>query len=296
MKTHSSRPRHAGFTLVELLVGTVVGALVALGVFAFINTGSLLAARNLSVNLTSNSMRGALDRIEHLIEQSNNTPVLMAASGAAVAGNGPAAGVRFDLFKGGPVLISPAGSNPPATSLSSGATGMSIRYAQASSRDPAGSDIVIFDGGSNVRPRLNWPPTSTSAPSVGMRQYVMNLAAPLASGVTATTALRARLVRDVALVVVTAGANRELRYYTDMATTTNMSDASKYTVLTDQIATETAADATPFSLTTISTRTFVAVSLRVRASNFDRRLLGKQADQFNTFAQVNSVIRPKVNP
>lgn len=291
MKTLPLPHRRAGFTLVELLVGTVIGSLVALGVFAFINTGSLLTARNLSVNLTSNSMRGTLDRLEHLLQQSNSNPALMNAAGAAVAGTGPAAGVRFDLFQGGPVVL-----NPGTTSLANSVSSFTIRYAQASSRAPSAGDIVLIDGtASTLRPRIA-SVTSTSTPSVGMRDAVVSLTSALGTTVSTTTALRARIVRDVGLAVVTAGANRQLRYYTDMASTTNMNDATKFIVITDQVATETTADSTPFSLSTISGRTFVAVSLRVRANTFDRRLLGKQADQFNTFAQVNSFIRPKINP
>lgn len=290
MKARFLNHRHAGFTLVELLVGTVVGAFVALGVFAFINTGSLLTARNLSVNLTSNSMRGALDRVEHLIQQSNSDPVLMNASGAAVAGNGPAAGVRFDLFQGGPVVI-----NPGTTTLASTVTSFTIRYAQASSRAPSAGDVVLIDGFDTLRPRIA-NVTSTSTPSVGMRDAAVTLTSSLGTTVSASTALRAKLVRNVALCVVQTGGNRQLRYYTDMASTTNMNDATKYKVITDQIATETALDGTPFSLTTIASEPFVSLSLRVRANTFDRRLLGRQADQFNTFAQVNSFIRPKINP
>jgi prepilin-type N-terminal cleavage/methylation domain-containing protein len=290
MKKRLHPPRREGFTIVELLVGSAVGAVVALGVFAFINTGSLLAARNLSVNHTSNGMRGALDRVEHLLQQSNSTPVLMNAAGGTVASNLPAAGVRFDLFQGKPVVI-----NPGTTTLASAANGFTIRYAQACSRPPTASDIVAFDSPATLRPRIA-SITSTAAPSVGMRDSVVVLTAALGQSVTGTTALRGTLVRDVALCVVTAGGNRELRYYHDMRSTTNMNDPAKFHLITDQIATETAADATPFTLRTIDTGTFVNVSLRMRANRFDRRLSGKQADQFNTFAQVISDIRPKINP
>lgn len=290
MKKKPHFHRQHGFTLVELLIGATIGALVSLGVFAFIDTGSMLTARNLSVNLTSNSMRGALDRVETLIQQADTQPRLIDTAGANVAGTGPAAGVRFDLFVGGPVVV-----NPGTLTLASSATGFTIRYAQAASRAPADGDIVRFDGTSaTLRPRISGPPTDNPA-GVGMRDAAANLAGTLGTAVSSTTGLRARIVRDVALVVMPSGAGRELRYYTDMATTTNMNDATKYRVVTDQIAMQ-AADATPFSTSTIEGREFVSLSLRLRASNFDRRLVGKQADEFNTFAQVNSVIRPKINP
>lgn len=290
MKTRSSQHLQSGFTLVEMLIGSTIGVIVSLGVFAFIDTGSMLTARNLAVNLTSNSMRGTLDRIENLIQQADTLPQLIDTSGSTVAGTGPAAGVRFDLFAGGPVVV-----NPGTQTLASTVTSFTIRYAQASSRAPMAGDILRLDGtADSLRPRIN-SVTSNTALSAGMREATVTLTAALGTAVSATTALRANIVRQVALVVMPGGAGRQLRYFTDMAGTTNMNDATKYAVLTDQIAMQSA-DATPFSNVTIVDRQFVSLSLRLRASNFDRRLIGKQADEFNTFAQVNSLIRPKVNP
>jgi prepilin-type N-terminal cleavage/methylation domain-containing protein len=290
MKTGLHTHRRAGFTLVELLIGSTIGVIVSVGVFAFINTGSMLTARNLSVNLTSNSMRGSLDQVETLIQQSDTMPTLINTSATTVAGTGPAAGVRFDLFAGGPVVV-----NPGNLTLASSTTSFTIRYAQASSRAPAAGDIVRFDGTtSTLRPRISAVTSNTSV-SAGMRDATVTLTSSLGTAVSATTALRARIVRDVALIVMPGGAGRQLRYYTDMAGTADLTDATKYKVVSDQIALE-AADATPFSTTTIASREFVSLSLRLRASSFDQRMLGKQADQFNTFAQVNSFIRPKTNP
>lgn len=290
MKTRRYQNRRAGFTLVELLIGSTIGVIVSLGVFAFINTGSLLTARNLAVNLTANSMRGSLDRVEQLIQQADTMPDLIDTSAAAVSGTGPAAGVRFDLFIGSPVVV-----NPGTLNLGSTTSSLTIRYAQASSRAPSVGDIIRFDGAAaTLRPRIS-AITSNTVVSAGMRDATVTLSSALGTAVNSTTGLRARIVRDVALVVMPSGGVRQLRYYTDMGSTSDMTDATKYTVITDQIAMETA-DATPFSLATISTREFVRLSLRLRSKDFDRGLLGKQADQFNTFVQVNFDVRPKTNP
>jgi hypothetical protein len=290
MKTQHSSSHQAGFTIAELLVGSTVGIIVSLGIFAFINTSSMLTARNLALNLTSNSMRTALDRAEFLIQQSATAPKLIDTSANVVAGTGPAAGVRFDLFVGGPVV-----ADPGTLSLTAATTNLAIRYAETSSRAPSVGDIIRFDGSpTTLRPRIG-AITSNTAISAGMRQAAVTLSTTLGTPVTSTTGLRARIVRDVALIVMPSGGGRQLRYYTDMSSTVSLSDPTKYTVLSDQIAMETA-DATPFSKTTIDGSEFVSLSLRLRASNFDRRLIGKQADQFNTFAQVNTYIRPKTNP
>ncbi len=46
----------------------------------------------------------------------------------------------------------------------------------------------------------------------------------------------------------------------------------------------------------MSGETFIDFALRVRASDYDKRLATKQVDEFNTFSRVESFLRPKVNP
>ena len=87
-----------------------------------------------------------------------------------------------------------------------------------------------------------------------------------------------------------AGGKPELRYYDSFDTTTNLNDSTKYVVVTDQIATASD-DVTPFSLTTTS----VNFSLRVRASENDRGMRGRQLDQFNTYNRTETLIRPKIS-
>jgi len=111
----------------------------------------------------------------------------------------------------------------------------------------------------------------------------------------ASAILTGKFVRPAALLVMSAGAKRELRYYPLFESTTNLSDPTKYMMLTDQVGMQ-ASDATPFSLVANQGRTFVNLSLRVRASNYDRRMTGHQVDEFNTFARVDSVLSRKLSP
>ncbi len=55
------------FTLVEMLIGAALASGAGLAIFAVTHAAMLLAARNLSVNLTNTSVRGALDRAEQLL-------------------------------------------------------------------------------------------------------------------------------------------------------------------------------------------------------------------------------------
>lgn len=292
MKTRAPHPQD-GFSIVETLMGALASAVVGVGVFTILNTGSMLSARNLSLNVTSNSLRAALDRAENLVQQADSMPVLIDTSGSPVA-TGTAAGIRFDRFIGAPyVMTIPTGGLPSSTSS------LSLKRSTnplASPPVPTVGDVIRIDGeSSTLRPRVS--AIAASPPDALLRQTLTaTLAAPLGVTVSgSSTTLTSRLVRNVALIVIPNGGKRELRYYHSYDLTTNLNDVTKYTILTDQIGMQTE-DAKPFSLVQIQTKSFVNVSFRVRANKFDQRLMDKQGDQFNTFARVDVQIRPKVNP
>lgn len=287
--------RNHGFTLIELMVSGVVASAVGLAVFAFLNAGMYLTAKNLSLNYTSNQMRTALDRVEQVLQQGDANPVLIDASGVAVTGVA-AAGVKLDRFVGGPWVVTTSGSG-----IAAGATTLTLTRstnALASPPLPTIDDMVKIDGAaSTLRPRVGGNP-SVGTPSASQQQTVtVPLAAPLPTAVTsaATAVLTAKLVRQVAFIVKPNGAKRELRYYPSIETTTDLNDATKYTVITDQIGAQSA-DGTPFTLATVSGKTFINFSLRVGSTTYSQRLLNKQSDEYNTFSRVESVLRPKVNP
>ena len=283
----------AGFSIVETLVGALASVIVGVGVFAILNTGTMLSARNLSLNGTSNSLRAALDRTENLVQQADTMPVLIDTSGNTIT-SGAAAGIRFDRFIGAPYVmtISAAGLPSSTTSLSLKRSTNTL----ASPPVPTVGDVIRIDGeSSTLRPRVS--AIAISPPDALLRQTLTaTLVAPLGVTVSgSSTTLTSKLVRNVALIAMPNGGKRELRYYHSYDLTTNLNDPTKYNIITDQMGMQ-AEDATPFSLVQIQTKNFVNVSFRVRANKFDQRLLGKQGDQFNTFARLDVQIRPKVNP
>ena len=292
MKTQPIHGWQGGFSIVETLVGAAAAMMVGVGIFSILNTGTMLSARNLALNVTSNALRGSLDRAEQLLQQADSMPILVDATGAATTG--PAAGVRFDLFVGAPYVMTVAASGLPAAS-----TTLALQRstdALASPPVPVAGDIVMIDGeASTLRPRIS--SCSTVAPDALLHQTMTaTLSAALGTLVTgSSTTLTAKLIRNVALIVVPNGAKRELRYYPSFDLTTSLSDTTKYSVLTDQVGMQSD-DATPFTLITNQGKSFVNMSFRVRSNKFDQRLLGKQSDQFNTFSRIDVQIRPKVNP
>ena len=290
--------RHAtvgsrAFTLVEMLIGAALASGAGLAIFAVVHAAMLLAARNLSVNLTNTSVRGALDRAEQILQQADTLPVLIGTSGTAAAA--PAAGVSFDSYLGGPYVISapPAGLPASTTVL----TAIRSTHPFASPPLPRVGDILrISNTDPALRPRV--AAVFANPPDAAQHQAVsVTLTAALGTPVTfvASTVLTGKFVRPAALLAMPAGGKRELRYYPLFESTTNLSDPAKYVLLTDQVG-MLPEDATPFSLTTTQGRIFVGLSLRVRAGNFDQRLAGRQVGEFNTFSRVDSLLARKLSP
>jgi len=289
-----ARNQNAAFSLVETLMGGAVASALGVAIFSFLNVGMFLSAKNLSINLTGNSVRASMDRIEAMLQQGDSSPVLINGSAATVT-TGPAAGVKFDRYLGGPYVVT-----APVTGLPASTTTLTITrstHSLASAPVPRVGDVLRIDSAAAIlRPRV----ASVSAGTIASNRQTITigLAAPLGTTVTyvTTSVMTAKLVRQVAFIVKPGAAGRqELRFYESLETTTNLEDRTKFFVITDQVGTQ-AADLLPFSLVPYSGKNFVSVSLRTRAGNFDRRLSGKQADEFNSYTRVDALARPKVNP
>ncbi|MGB8167005.1 MAG: prepilin-type N-terminal cleavage/methylation domain-containing protein [Chthoniobacteraceae bacterium] len=294
MKPRFSHTKTAGFTLVEIMVAGAISGAVGIAVFGFLNAGMFLTAKNLSLNLTSNQMRTSLDRVEQVLQQGDSNPVLIDTTGATVTG-AAAAGVKLDRFVGGPWVVTTTGGTVAANVTSLTLTRST--NAIASPPVPAAGDIIRIDStAATLRPRVNAGPTANTVDNTAQRNTVtMPLTSALGTAVTSSGPLTAKIIRPVAFIVMPSGSKWELRYYPLFDSTTVLNDKNYYTVITDQLATQSA-DVTPFSLVDISGENFVNFSLRVRASNSDNRLRNKQSDEYNTFSRVDSFIRPKVNP
>ena len=293
MKPRAQSHRGRAFTLVEVMIALSVATVVGLAVFTILNTAMFMAARNLSVNLTNNSERKSLDRIEEVIQQANTMPTLITTTGAAASS--PAAGVTFDYYRGGPYVLNVTGSTIPANTTS--LTVIRSTNVVASPPIPTAGDVLMINGApSTVRALIS---TVVVGAINGSSQQTITVtltnqlgaAIPIPSSGTLT----AYLVRKVAFIVMPEGSGSELHYYGSYETTTNLSDPTRYVMITDQVGLLTGA-ATPFSLVTIQNASFVGLSFQVRSNQFDQRLLGKQADLFNTFGRVDVYIRPKINP
>jgi type II secretory pathway pseudopilin PulG len=293
MNRHFNSHEEGAFTLVEIMIAAAVATVVGLAIFASTYTAMFMAARNLSVNLTNNSERKALDRIEQVVQQANTMPTLITNTGAAATN--PAAGITFDYYLGGPYVLTVSGSTIPASTTS--LTIVRSTNVVASPPIPNPGDVLMLNGApSSVRARI--ASVVVGAINGAAQQTItVTLANQLGVAVPIPTSgvLTAYLVRMVAFIVMPGGTGQELHYYGSYETTTNLYDPTKYIMLTDQVGTLPGAS-TPFSLVQIQSASFVGLAFQVRSNQFDQRLNGKQADKFNTFSRVDVYIRPKINP
>lgn len=287
--------RNSGFTLVELLVGMAASTLVGVGTFYLLNSAMLLTSKNFSYNITGNSLHRSIDRIEQYLQQANSNPTLIDDQGNAV-GSGSAAGVVFDYFVGTPYVVTSGSSGLPSSTSSLTLTISTDPL--ASPPIPEAGDVVLIDGAAaSLRPVVG---SGVSAGSVtaGRKPITVPLTAVLGTAVTSTnvsSGITARVVRPAAIVVKQNGTGWELRLVKHYQSASDLSDATKYIVLSRQIGSQSA-DQVPFSITQINSKNFVNCSLRLRADSYDKVLANKQADGVATFVQADLSIRPKTNP
>jgi hypothetical protein len=251
-------------------------------------------------------LRKALDRLYSEINQANGLPKLINADGTDAASPlGPAAGIIFDRYRGGPYVV----TNPGTSGLPAGTLSFEMKCSTdplALPPIPGANDVVRIDNGA-TRPLVSvCSPSAYPSATPAIQALTITLKAPLpinigwASGVTQT----AYLVHRKALVVVPVNGRKELRMYGDAETTTDQnppasyySDSANYFVLTREIGTQVGED-TPFSIVTQNGADFLSVAMRVESQQYNTYLQSRpsiagQATYFNTFLRVDTLLRPR---
>ena len=318
------KSKAAGFTLAEICIGLALLAIVGSLAYSMLIGSITLLAKNLSLNGSNTSTRGSLDRIFADLYQANRQPTLInadATGSTAASQTAPAAGIRFDRYLGGGYIV-----GNPGTGLSATATTFNLFYSAdplANPPVPAKNDVVIMDGATRAlvdsctTPTTGLSaPTPTPAPSPGRMVTVTLQQAlgtytnpPVSSGTaiawSSTTQETAYLIHSKAFVVwpIKDGSNNviaaELREYPDAEVTTDYTDPSKYVVLTRNIGVKTSSEYTPFSIVTQNGTNFLSVAMRVEDSQYNKRLSTLQANDFNTYLRIDTVMRPRnilINP
>ena len=290
MKTPASKSA-VGFTLVELMIGLVVLMLVGGVAYSILINATTLMAKNISLNASSTTLRGALDRVYTEVNQANGLPTLVNAdSSVATSTSGPAAGIIFDRYLGGPYIVTNPGSG-----LLSSATSFQMKCSTdplASPPAPKTNDVVSMDSG-NTRPLVQSVISSTSG---GLQTLTVQLQGPIGKDIPwgSTVEKVAYVIHREAVIVALANGRAELRYYGDAEglNTTNCNNTSTYIVLTRDIGTATG-ETTPFSYVTQGSTRFLNIAMRVEDRQFNAYLASRQAKEFNTFLRVDTMLRPR---
>jgi len=106
---HSSTSSTRGFTLIEMMVATMIMAITGTIIYNILYTGMVLFAKNSAVNIAHQEARTAVMQMEQDIHAAVSIPQLTdnANPPNAISGNGPAAGISFQLYASGPFQITP---------------------------------------------------------------------------------------------------------------------------------------------------------------------------------------------
>lgn len=97
--------RVRGAALIELMVSTTIVLMTGSIIFYILNTGMVLFAKNTAINLAHQQARVAVLTMEADLHSAVSIPQLVDANRNPVAGNGPAAGISFQLYAKGPLKV-----------------------------------------------------------------------------------------------------------------------------------------------------------------------------------------------
>jgi len=297
MSKNSLKRGQAAFTLVEISISTGILLIVSLIAYSVLMSSTTLLAKNISLNQSNFVLRSTLDRVYAAVNQANGLPKLINADGSNAPTNGPAAGIIFDRYLGGPYIV----TNPGATGLAASAQSFEVKRSTdglASPPIPKSNDVVKIDNGPS-RPVVS---SCTAAAAAGdlTQALAVTLKAPLGTSIpwTATKQQSANLVHREAFIIVPVNNSErgELRFYKDAEAVTNWNDAAGYVVLNREIGTKVQGsddEAKPFTIIYKDGVGFLSIAMRVEERTYNRALAARQAQEFNTFLRVDTMQRPR---
>jgi len=287
------RPLHAAFTLTEMMVALGVGVVVSLLAYAYLRTSTLLVAKNISMNLSNNDLRGSIDQMGDRVQGAVNVPVLINTAGAVTAA--PSAGVYYDRLLGDPYIVTHPGGN----GLTAAATSVTVTRSTdvyASPPIPQAGDVLVIDGApTTLRPRVS--SVTTFAAGANLQGITITLTAALGAVINWDSAQpkTSKLIRREALIVMPAGTRPQLRRYHSFETTTNLNDPATYAVISRAVGNQ-GAEVTPFSIVTAGLDRLLSIDFRVRTAAFDQVMMGKEINDFSSYMRVQGVVPSRQRP
>ncbi len=275
MKT--SRRSAAAFTLIEVLITSGVVAIVGGIILVLLTMGLTLYTQNVSLGQTHFGGLVSTEQLLLKVATASEVPTLVDEAGATLAGNGPAAGVRF---------YSPASPQAYLVPAAGSATDTAITIVQSGSR-PApmvGDKITLSD--------LGFQGVVTSV-TVSGSNYTVGFGASLgdgfnpakASGTVIPASSKCFLFRPISFISV----NTSLRYYPRALSVGEngagaFNDTANFQTIASLLPVNTDTNCFPFQYLDPARRS-VDVNLRVRAAAF-----GSRISNFYTFQSVKTTV------
>lgn len=91
--------------MVELMISTAIVLVTGAIIFAVLNTGMVLFAKNTAINMAHQQARVAVLQMEMDLHSAVSIPQLVDVNKNPVTGNVPAAGISFQLYAKGPLQV-----------------------------------------------------------------------------------------------------------------------------------------------------------------------------------------------
>ena len=171
-----------GFTLVEMMIAVSIFAFAGGGILMVLRTGMILFAKNAAINFTHQTARVAMVELQQDLHSSVSIPQLVDSLGGLVVGAGPAAGVSFRQFAGGPFgVVVPAGAT-----LSGALSQISIvTGTRGTTRDycPQVGERFHIQVSQTQMVELDITHVGAPATTAGGTVYTLTLAAPLGTDI-----------------------------------------------------------------------------------------------------------------
>ena len=262
------------FTLGETLVALGVFGVVGTVLFSVLQAGSVLLAKNTSINLTHGNARLASEKLVNLIQSAVASPVLVDASLNAVSGDGPAAGITF-------IRLASPSTYTNVSTVTAAATNLRLRRT-SSMPAPETGDILVMVGSDNTSFSqtnvIGLQAPISSVATLSSTDFTVSFAStvgalcnpPDSSGNVLLANSKMFLLDKMACVA----SGRDLRLLN------NASNQNSYHVLTQLVPITGETQLLPFRYTTADRR-WVDVDLRVESTAYNQRNLGTSNTFFN---------------
>jgi hypothetical protein len=273
--------------MVEMVTGLSVLALIGMLGYSMMLSSMNLLVKGVALNSSNTALRNGLDKLFVEINQAYGMPTLVNEDLTSAGSNGPAPGVIFDRYVGGPYVVT-------NTSGGAGLAATATSFLLKAWMDPLtapptpGPDDVVLIG--TRRLRVQSCSIMDLGSGDGVRTFRVTLPSQVGSGGISwdsSTKQLAYLLHRKAFVVASANGRAELRLYNNAET-----DTSNFVVLARGLSARPE-ETTPFSIANKNGSPFLNVGLRAEDQEFGNYLSSRQQNDFNTFLRVDTSLRPR---